>query len=217
LRGDIADNITVEHSPALKQHLRVGLPVRAIFYTAKGAVPIKAAVRSLDPVSLMASSNDSSLVADGNRVLVVFYDRKRVFRSEGKVNAVSHKNGEWFFEITDENFEQADRRRFDRYVLSALVELVLIGEGEDGESSVHHVHGETLDLSVGGAWVLLEEDIKEGTLVEFKCSLSNSDTLRVLGMVVQRKKGQDGVGIEFVDYLGNARDMLHQYLVDNAA
>lgn len=185
------------------------MPVRAVFYTAKGAVTIKSAVRSLDPICLVANSLDAEMVAAGDRALVVYYNRGSVYRAEAQAGAVTRDKGEWIFEIRDESWEKLDRRRFGRQESAGKVEIATVREC-DGVGTIHRIQGEIKDLSVGGAWIVTPEPLEEGSLVDFRGELPGGVTFKVMAVVTSRKA--DGFGTEFVDYFANAREVLHAHL-----
>ena len=56
----------------------------------------------------------------------------------------------------------------------------------------------------------------QGSLVEFYAKLSEEDSVRALGIVAH--SAPDGsMGIAFLDYVGAAKEMLEEFLAEEAA
>lgn len=196
--------------------MRVASPIRMIFYTDQGAVAIKATISSTEPLTVLLTDANAKLVAEGNRTLLVFLDCNQYFKAEAAVYSISGEEGEWTMQLSDELWEEVDRRRYARHRVDVPVEMKAILE-ENGMSKLTVFSGLTEDLSVGGAWVHLDRPIEAGSLVEFQATLSPTDHVRVLGIVAHSSSEKSGFGIEFIDYVGSARYVLHSYLSRLAA
>ena len=81
--------------------------------------------------------------------------------------------------------------------------------------NVREFCGTTEDLSLGGAWVRPEQALAPGLLVQVTAQLDEQE-VRFLALVA-RDAGEDGVGLEFLDYVGGARYYLHGFLERSAA
>ncbi len=211
-----AENTDVDNVQALRKRIRCGSLVRLVFYTKQGSVSIKARVARVEPLTVSFVGADAKLVNEDDRMLLIVLNKGGCFRAEAVVKKVSGKDGDWSVELSDELWEEMDRRRYPRHTVEIPVELRAIQES-GGSCSVQVFKGETIDLSVGGAWVHLDEPVEPGTLVEVQISLTDKEHARVLGLVAHKTSHLVGFGIEFMDYIGSARYTLHNYLTEQAA
>ena len=196
--------------------MREGSPVRLVFYTDKGAVAIKGTIGTREPLVVVSNSSDGKIVAEGNRVLVVLFDRGQFFKAEAQVVVVQPTEGYFSFTLSDQMWEEVDRRKFPRYDVSVPVSVRAIHEAE-GVSELRQHDGVTADMSVGGAWVTTEDTVEPGSLIEFEAELSPKDRIRILGIVAHSFSERQGFGVEFLDYVGSARYTLHTFLASKAA
>ncbi|MBI1757495.1 MAG: PilZ domain-containing protein [Fimbriimonas ginsengisoli] len=205
------DNLT-----ELRERLHVGNLVRLVFYTAHGAIGVSGRVCQRQPLSVTVPGASTDLVAEGTRAMMLVFDKVQYVRVEAAVTGVEHEGMEAIVRLSDEFWESADRRRYTRLPVSAPVQLRMI-QDQTGAVEARTFSGKLEDLSIAGAWVRLDEPISPGSLVEFQASFGPTETVRVLGLVA--RVDEDGVcfGIEFVDYVGNARFVLHNFLSDLAA
>lgn len=206
----------MDNVAALKKRIRAGSPIRLVFYTDRGSVAIKASIATTSPLSVVVKSADAKLIAEGDRTLLVLFDRNEYFKAEAAVTGTSCRDGEYMIELSDELWEEVDRRRYPRQAFSAPVELRAIREVE-GESTVDRFVGETQDISVGGVWVTLDHPIEPGSLVEVQVALSAEENIRMMGVVAHLSNERAGFGIEFIDYVGSARYTLHTFLAKEQA
>lgn len=187
-----------------------------VFYTEQGSVAIKASIASASPLSVVVSSADVKLIAEGNRTLLILFDHKEYFKAEAVVTTVAGGDGDCTIQLSDELWEEVDRRRYPRVPTEVPVELRAIRES-DGKAEVERFSGTTVDLSVGGAWVKLDHSIEPGSLVEAQFALSPQENVRILGVAAHRSGQTSGFGLEFVDFVGSARYVLHTYLSNRQA
>ncbi len=177
---------------------------------------IKASIASTSPLSVVVTSADAKLVSEGNRALLILFDRNEYYKAEAGVTAVAVEEGEWHIQLSDELWEEVDRRRYPRQGVKAGVQLRAIREIE-GESSVERFVGETEDISVGGVWVTLDHPIEPGSLVEVQIALSAEENIRMMGVVAHLSNEKAGFGIEFIDFIGSSRYVLHTFLANEQA
>jgi hypothetical protein len=104
-----------------------------------------------------------------------------------------------------------DRRRFPRYTCSASVALRRIQPGE-GVVTEDAVYGRTRDLSLSGAFVHIAPVLELGDLVEFHAVVAPGLVVRALSVIARRQDEQGGVGVAFLEFLGNGQDDLERYL-----
>lgn len=195
---------------------RTGQPVRLVIYSDRGPVTIRSTVESEEPIIVGARTADGSLVKKGNRALVLFGSGSQLSRLEVAIEDVRFAAGDWQFFVDPDPEAEEERRRYPRYKMAANVEIRVLGE-DNGKPVAKTIVGRTADISIGGAWVKLEEGPELGTLVDFRCALSSTYNIHALGIVVHREANGHGVGVEFIDYLGGARSIIHQFLKALAA
>ncbi len=118
--------------------------------------------------------------------------------------------------FNETSWEMEDRRKFPRVPVRLPVELRLVHEQPESLSFTE-AKGITEDLSLGGAWLKMETPVPVGTLVEFRWSPEPGKTVRSLAIVLHEKpEHQGGVGIEFVNFIGEGKSALATFL-DKAA
>jgi hypothetical protein len=131
-------------------------------------------------------------------------------RADGHLAQVENTSEGLFLEINQVHWEILERRRHVRVPVSADVTLRAVMENED-QPSVEVLNGTALDLSVSGAFVTGKDLPKEGSLIEFSINLDGV-TVRTLAVVAHNVNGRMGVGLHFVEYIDNARYLLHGFL-----
>lgn len=194
--------------------MKVGQPIRMVFFTDLGSVAVRGTVRSILPLSIIVSGAEAGLVGEGNRVLLIMNFKQEFFKAEANVARGSHEAQDWVFELANEHWEEVDRRRYPRYPVEVPVQLRAIQE-LGGMTDIRTFEGKADDLSVGGAWVSVDGEVASGTLVEFQATLSPTERIRMMGLVAH--VDDDGFGVEFIDFVGSSRYVLHSYLTQKAA
>ena len=86
----------------------------------------------------------------------------------------------------------------------------------NGAAQLKYVKAQTVDISLGGVWVKSDEPLTPGNLVEFQAELAHGEHMRVLAIVAWSNE-TEGLGLEFVDFLGGSRYYLHNFLSSKAA
>ncbi len=198
----------------IKERLRVDTPLRMIFYAEEGAVAVSAKIKSLQPLVATTPDNHALMAKKGVRAMLIMTDRGQYLKAESEVVNVE-RNGEIEISLADQLWEVVDRRRYPRYEVKLPVHFRAIREIE-GEAVVRDYNGSTQDISIGGAWVELEETIEQGSLIEFQATLNPYDQIRVLAIVAYADPEGKGYGVEFLDYIGSARYTLHNFLIQAA-
>jgi hypothetical protein len=112
------------------------------------------------------------------------------------------------------HWELLERRRHIRVPVNVSVTMRAVVENEN-KPVVDVITGSTVDLSISGAFVKATMLPQEGSLVEFSTEL-NGETVRILAVVAHITRERSGVGLHFVEYLDNARYMIHEFLTNAA-
>jgi len=103
-----------------------------------------------------------------------------------------------------------DKRKHVRVPITAKVSKI-----SEGEKKFYF----TKDLSIGGVYLLTEEDIPIGTILNLEISVQGLKQLLILkGKVVrvEKKEGKtNGVGIQFIDIADEDMENLKTILADS--
>ena len=208
--ADFADLYNVESQSDFFKRLRVSRPLRMVIYSDKGSVGIKGVVASLNPLCVRVKEGHRGLAIEGTRVLLFAADKAQYTKAESEITQIVQDGDEWTWTLRELEMSETERRKYDRRMNNLPVELKTVQETHEGSQIVYY-KGESIDLSMGGAWVKLEQEIELGSLVEFRTKLPNGFELKVLATVSNH--GRDGgFGVEFMDFSGNSRAWLFEYL-----
>lgn len=181
-----------------------------VIYSEKGSVGIKGVVASVNPLAVRVKEGHNGLAVIGTRLLLFAADKSQYIKSEGEITAIIQDGDECTWTLRELEMSETERRKYERRVFQLPVELKTVQDTPEGSQIVYY-KGESMDLSMGGAWVRLEEAIELGSLVEFRTTLPHGAELKVLATVSNH--GRDGgFGIEFMDFSGNSRTHLFEYL-----
>ncbi|BBO23917.1 MAG: PilZ domain-containing protein [Armatimonadetes bacterium] len=164
-----------------------------------------------DPIVVRCPRASLHDVPQSGRIMAIIgegYDPKRV---DFHVNRVWTEDGATLIEGRNASWSTVDRRRFPRYELRIPLSLRVVSSEADG-IKMKEWHGETIDISMGGAWLSGDVDVNKGTLVQTQIQLGGSEPLRVLSMVAWKEDDRSSFGITFLDFIGAGSYVLHQYL-----
>jgi len=192
------------------KRLRVGRPVRLVVYSDQGAVGIKAVVSSTAPFEVRLKDGHVGMATNGTRLLVWVAEHPQPSKAEAIITLVSREGDELTWRIEGIDADHRERRKYDRRSEAMDVELKVVDETSEGSRIVRY-KGTTLDLSMGGAWILVDRAIEIGSLVEFQATLPNGGVFKALGRVADKAMSRAGIGIEFTDYSGDSRNSLFEY------
>lgn len=103
-----------------------------------------------------------------------------------------------------------DRRRFPRFEVDVPTLLRKVCETE-GEIRIEAQIARTQDLSSGGAWLVGESNMANGTVAQVELNL-NGNVCRTLSVVVRNEPGREGFAVEFLDFVGSSRYLLSEFL-----
>jgi hypothetical protein len=201
---------TVETFSDTTKRLRVGRPVRLMVYSDQGAIGIKAVVSNTSPLEVRLADGHAGMATEGTRLLILIAEHPQHIKTEAIISNVVREGDELTWRIESIEMDPRERRKYERRSAAIEVELKLVEETDEGSKIVRY-NGTTLDLSMGGAWVLLNKAIEVDSLVEFQATLPTGREFKALGKVAGKAKSRAGMGIEFTDYTGNSRNWLFEY------
>jgi len=195
--------------------VKPGSPVSLVFYLNAQPVALAASVTKQSPLTLSTSDRSAGLLEVGKRALLIVQDGGQFAKAEAQiVTCEEHAEG-WRIEAGQFGWEEVDRRRYPRYTVEMPVTVKAVLE-KDGAAELKYVHGQTLDISLGGTWLRADSELAIGSLVEFQAELRPGEHMRALAVVAWSGKDKDGLGLEFVDFLGGSRYYLHNFLSEAA-
>ena len=195
--------------------IRPGSPVSLVFYLNAQPVAIAASVAKQTPLTLNTTDRNASLLEVGKRALLILQDRGQFAKAEAQIISCEPFSEGFRIEAGQFGWEEVDRRRYPRYEVEIPVTVKAVIEN-NGSAQLKYVQATTLDMSLGGAWVRAEDELAPGSLVEFQADLGTGEHMRVLAIVAW-SNNKDGLGLEFVDFLGGSRYYLHNFLSGKAA
>ena len=181
-----------------------------VFYVGGQPVALAASVSKASPVTLLTTDRSALLMEVGKRALLILQERGQFAKAEAQVTSCEPCSDGWKIEVGQFGWEEVDRRRYPRHILQIPVVVKAVLE-RDGSAQLKYVAGETIDISLGGAWITAEDVLVPGSLVEFQAELGSGGHLRALAIVAWNAE-KVGVGLEFVDFLGGSRYYLHSFL-----
>ena len=211
-----ADKLTVDTVFDSAKMIRPGSPVSLVFYLNAQPVAIAASVAKQTPLTLSTSDRNASLLEIGKRALLILQEGGQFAKAEAQIISCEPFAEGWRIEAGQFGWEEVDRRRYPRYQVEIPVTIKAVVE-TNGTAQLKYVQAKTVDISLGGVWVKTDEKaLGQGSLVEFQAELAHGEHMRVLAIVAWSNES-DGLGLEFVDFLGGSRYYLHNFLSDKAA
>lgn len=144
-------------------------------------------------------------------VILVWHRGVDVLKGEAEaIGTMPWKSGN-VLEIRRTNMREVDRRVYPRYTVAAPVSLRSVTNVQSSNTTIAVCQGTTKDLSLGGAWVSMDDPLPKDSLVEFKCEL-DGQSVRALALVVHENRENMTNGLEFMDFFDDSRDLLFAYL-----
>lgn len=190
--------------------IKPGTPCVLVAYNLGDPHFCTATIDSTEPLTV-ATVGPNLPFEVGQRVMVVIQDNQEPVKAPAVVESVSGSD----VTLGSVYWEDVDRRRFPRFPVNTEVEIKAVGEGDNGPQ-VLLFKGTTIDISLGGAWIHGEQPAVSGSLVEARLSLGDC-TAKALGLIAWTNEDQLGFGVEFLDFVGDARYRLHEFLSGRAA
>ena len=191
-----------------------GAEVGIVFYEEYTPCALSATISSVKPFAAATSEAGAARLKPGQRVMLVLQSGPKYAKAEAEVVSCATEGGEWRIEVGHFGWEEVDRRRFPRHKVQIPISLRSVVE-TNGDAEVRVFAGTTEDISLGGVWVRPDEPLEPGALVELNGTLDGQE-VRILS-IVARDAGENGVGLEFLDFVGGARYFLHAYIERAAA
>jgi hypothetical protein len=190
--------------------IKTGSPVSVVFYVNAQPVALAASVTKATPLTVITTDRSALLVEVGKRALMILQESGQFAKAEAQVTKCEPCADGWKIEVGQFGWEEVDRRRYPRYAIQMPVVVKAVME-RNGSAQLKYVQGETIDVSLGGAWIKATDDLCAGSLVEFQAELGSGEHMRALAIVAWREE-EVGIGLEFVDFLGGSRYYLHNFL-----
>lgn len=186
----------------------VGSPVDIASYTDGEARLVKGLIVSAEPLQIRVGPTvDAEPYRDRTVILLTAVDGKMA-RGEGRI--VGFEDGVLTF--GDASWQPLDRRGHPRFAFQGHATLRVVVEGES-QLRIQRVGAEILDLSATGVYVIGSVFPPKGTLIEFQTDLGARE-ISCLGVVA--RVSEHGAGIHFVEYLGDAREIIESTLASAA-
>ena len=189
--------------------------VIAAFFVNGKPLAISCIVTSEAPLYLFTKDARVTGLPYPQAVFLVWHRGEDVVKSEAQVVGVkSYKSG-YLLEVKQTKWVEVDRRVHPRVPMKLPVSLRAVQDVR-GSTIFTVFQGETVDLSLGGALVTLDQPIPKGSLIEFSATLPDGELLRAFAMVAQQNPEKSGIGIEFLDFMGPVRKKLEDVLAKAA-
>ncbi|HEY3782487.1 MAG TPA: PilZ domain-containing protein [Fimbriimonadaceae bacterium] len=189
--------------------LKVGSQISLVFYMNAQPVAVAASVVKQQPLTLTTTDRGASMLETGKRALLIHQDGRNFAKAEAQIVSCDHFAEGWRIETGEFGWEEVDRRRYPRVEIKIPIVVKAVLE-RNGSAQLKYVQGETVDLSLGGTWLTASDELVPGSLVEFQAELVAGENMRALAIVAWQR--EEGVGLEFVDFLGGSRYYLHNFL-----
>jgi hypothetical protein len=191
-----------------------GAPVDLIIYEEGLTRLVKTTVDNPTPLRLRIVDKGHKAIRPGRRVMLLSNHEGLAMRADGHLNDIQCDSTGMFLDVSNVHWELLERRRHVRVPVGVAITLRTVVEAED-EPTVELLTGSTMDMSVSGAFVRMDQLPEQGSLVEFVAELDGV-TVRVLAVVAHITPERKGVGLHFVEYLENARLTLQTFLTKAA-
>lgn len=197
---------------SVSEYVTVGTDLMAVFYDGDRPRAEIANVYAEAPFYVSCRTGVAERTFP-NDALLLWNRGDEIYMADARATHAEAGEFRTLVEMTVEDWKPCDdRRRYPRYTCSASVALLPVQPGEP-VSSEEALYGRTRDLSMSGAFVHVAPLLPLGTLVEFHAVVSPGVVVRALSVVARRQEEQDGVGVAFLEFLGNGHNDLERYLV----
>jgi len=187
-----------------------GYPVDVVLYDDGETHLIKTQVVVSAPLQLKVVGQNRFGLRAGRRVMLLAHYEGLALKADAHLDRFRNDEEGLFLDIGSVNWEILERRRHIRVPVEIPVLLRAVYPGE-GEPEVRVVEGTSLDMSISGAYVKTDELLEEGALLEFSVEIEGQ-TVRTLAVIAHVATEHGGLGLHFVEYLENARQILHGFL-----
>lgn len=211
----LAENFTVEATRTPEIQLNEGDAVTIVFYNEAHPTVLPGAVVELTPTVLKTNHVDASALTRGRRIKLIRRDEGFFWEAEAEIKGCDRRGAHWFIATTTLHWSRTDARKHPRYPIALPISLVAVQDCGQTTARVE-IAGRSHDMSLGGASATIEGDVNIGWLVEFQTTIPGGKTVRALALIARRDEATGVTGIEFVDYIGGSRYLMHSFLSEAA-
>lgn len=194
----------------------VGRKVAAVFLIDGSPCNMSGVVRGLDPFQFETANRWAKDLDPGTRALFVYQEGQELHKASTRVSFVKEDDGLFFVDTSTVLWESVDRRRHVRRQVEVPVAFKFV-QDSDGDVRMEACDGLTIDLSAGGSCVSYPKPPPVGTLVDCAFVLGSSAPSRALGVVAWIREASGEFGVEFLDFVGDAKNGITSFLNRMAA
>lgn len=174
----------------------------------------RARVKSAQPLVLQVDAGPKEALRIARKAMILTQTDGLSLRGEGHLDGIRWVDGSAFLEISNANWEVLDRRRHPRFSVDVPVEMRLVSESADAPAIVIH-DGRTVDMSISGAFVKMDQPPAAGSLVNFTAWI-NSKAFKALALVAHAANNGK-FGVHFVECYGSGNTDLQNFLSEQEA
>ncbi len=183
--------------------------VSLVWYENGEAQVAIAQVQSKVPFAVTCPDERLSSLSAGSHLLVITQS-ENMLRFDGTLAYSKRYGTKWYLEFETAEWHVNDQRRYPRFDVELSMDVRAAVEDEDGVGFLE-TKAFTANVSVGGALLKSDVEFSIGQLVRCELTLGNHGTCEVLALVAHKDPAK-GYGLEFIDYVGNGRYNLAQFL-----
>lgn len=185
---------------------RIDDTVVVAFFIEGRPMAVSALVTSDAPLSLFTRDARVEGVELPRSVVLVWHRGSDVIKGDAEAIEVRPWRTGFLIEIRRTNWSEVDRRVFPRFPMRVPVNLRAVHDTR-GATVISLYQGTTDDVSLGGAWINVEPQIAMGSLVECQIDM-DGEKIQSFAMVAHDSPERGGIGLEFLDFLGDSRERL---------
>ncbi len=182
---------------------------------------VSALVTSEAPLVLFTRDARVEAVELPRSVVLVWHRGCEVVKGEAEAIEVRPWRTGFAIEIRRTSWADVDRRVYPRTSVRLPVNLRAVHDMR-GATVISLYQGTTEDVSMGGAWVHVQPQIAMGSLVE--CQMDTGEAkdggagrVQAFAMVAHESPERGGIGLEFLDFLGDSRGVFDGFLATKLA
>jgi hypothetical protein len=205
----------VDHGYTPRHTVKPGTHVHVLFYEDARPHLLNATVGTLTPMELRTSDPSVEMLKPSMRSILVTEDSGTVAKAECTVLGCHTEAEGWKLEVDVTAWEEVDRRRYARHRIEIPIQMRLVKEARFGPE-ISDLVAVTKDVSLGGMLIECGQEIAQGSLVEVRATLQSREHIRVLAVVVRADGEPNQYGIEFLDFVGGSRYIMHSFLSEAA-
>lgn len=187
--------------------LAVGQNVIVIMPEAAPGQAFPAVTEKLSPLTLHMTGRSASAPVGSQFTLVWSADGGH-HTAHGMLERSTQRGEETTFEIEIQDYQELDRRRSERSPVDIGVEFGFVTSGV-GRNPIARGSAQIVDLSMTGALVQTSISNAEGSLFNLVIP-THGGNVRALALCT--RSDSEGVGLNFVDFVGNGQQWLSEML-----